>query len=610
MAQLRAKQIKLAAADDLLIGGTGGNGTVLGKGSVGTVLKVLTGGALGYEKVAALDTTFDKGTTTLTSTDVQSAIRELAGLAGGGVAQVQTELDAVETAVGLNADGTYTQAPATNYLAGANTVKASLVALDTQLKTTQDLAGAAATQTALAAEVTRATDAEGVLRTDLAGEVTRATGIEGALRADLDEEVIRATAEESDIRVDFAAADTAITDAYLAADAAIKSELDATQAGAGLAATGVYTADEAADYIAGATSLFNADQLLDAQIKLNSDAIEALSGGGTGSLANLQTELDATQASVGLATDGALVPFAAGGYAAGEATVKAAIEAIDAQVVVNTASLVTTNGRIDALGAAFNYVGVLTGGATAAAAYDLTSLPADGKDAGDYYKVTTAGYFTLTDAAGAFYVNINDGLIFNTLRGVDIIDNTNANVLAGTNIAVTGSADTGYSVALDGIVPTANGGTGKAALEDVTSTNGAITLGAGAAGSVVNAFALTFNPGAVQFADLAGVGAPGAAADGKYLRWNNTSRAIEYVTPAGLGITIRAEQDFEPTTAANAAVTLAHTPSGDVAVFINGVKLKKTGFTVNAATVTLADTINGYGVETGDTVSVSYSYAA
>ena len=56
----------------------------------------------------------------------------------------------------------------------------------------------------------------------------------------------------------------------------LQTELDDTQTGAGLNANGTYTADGAANYIDTATSLFNADQLLDAQIKVNADAIAAL----------------------------------------------------------------------------------------------------------------------------------------------------------------------------------------------------------------------------------------------------------------------------------------------------------------------------------------------
>jgi hypothetical protein len=155
---------------------------------------------------------------------------------------------------------------------------------------------------------------------------------------------------------------------------------------------------------------------------------------------------------------------------------------------------------IQALGSAFNYVGTLEGGVDAASAFDLATLATGGKDAGDYYKVTTAGYFKV-DTGAAFFANVGDGLVFNTSGGVDKIDNTNSNV-AGTNgrVSVTGSTDTGFVVDIDAayvgqntittlgtvttgtwnadVVGTAFGGTGLATVgadnQVLTATGGAL----------------------------------------------------------------------------------------------------------------------------------------
>jgi hypothetical protein len=133
---------------------------------------------------------------------------------------------------------------------------------------------------------------------------------------------------------------------------------------------------------------------------------------------------------------------------------------LDTEVTAINAALTTeTNARIagddalglriDALGSAFNYVGTINGGASAGAATNLASLTE--KDAGDYYKVAAAGYFVLAPAA-AFFANANDGIVFNLAAGVDLIDNTNASVSGTSNeISVTGSLDTGYTVALDAV---------------------------------------------------------------------------------------------------------------------------------------------------------------
>src|SRR6056300_277008 len=68
----------------------------------------------------------------------------------------------------------------------------------------------------------------------------------------------------------------AATKAYVdtASDtSALQSELDATQAGAGLGANGAYTANGSANYISSVTTLQAADNALDSQIKTNADAI-------------------------------------------------------------------------------------------------------------------------------------------------------------------------------------------------------------------------------------------------------------------------------------------------------------------------------------------------
>ena len=73
----------------------------------------------------------------------------------------------------------------------------------------------------------------------------------------------------------------------------VQAELDATQTGAGLGTDGSYTADANSNYITGATSLYNADQLLDAQIKANADAIAQT---GSASAAGDQAIKDAINA--------------------------------------------------------------------------------------------------------------------------------------------------------------------------------------------------------------------------------------------------------------------------------------------------------------------------
>lgn len=176
---------------------------------------------------------------------------------GGNTALIQTELDSTQTAAGFNADGTLTAFSGSNYLVSSESLRAALVALDTQLKSASDAAAQAQTEvdaveTALAAEVIRATDAEGVLTTDLAAEVTRATTAEGTLTTNLAAEVTRATNAEAAIAQDLADEITARGLAELAIQNEIEAKLNglkwktsvrAIEINANLSLTGAATVD-------------------------------------------------------------------------------------------------------------------------------------------------------------------------------------------------------------------------------------------------------------------------------------------------------------------------------------------------------------------------------
>lgn len=82
-----------------------------------------------------------------TATDVEAGLLELRNAidaisgGGGALAVLQTEVDAIETAIGTAADGTYnfaTGMAATNYLAAITNVLGGLIALDTRTKTNAD----------------------------------------------------------------------------------------------------------------------------------------------------------------------------------------------------------------------------------------------------------------------------------------------------------------------------------------------------------------------------------------------------------------------------------------------------------------------------------------
>lgn len=246
---------------------------------------------------------------------------------GGSTAVLAQEIDAIEQAVGLGEDGSFTAPSGTNYLGSATSVLNLSVLLDAQAKANAD---------AVAAEALRATNAEGTIAQSVADEVTRATGVENGL----------------DTRL------TTVEGAYINKDGSVA---------------------------------FTGNQSLNA---------------------NLLTDLGTPQN-------------------AGDAVNKAYVDNL-----------------VSSLGAAFNYVGTVEGGADAGTAFDLSTL--SGITTGDYYKVVTSGYFKNTSEGAAYYANARDGLVKNaTADGWDLLDHTNTELAGETNfVEVTGSTDAGYTVAL------------------------------------------------------------------------------------------------------------------------------------------------------------------
>ena len=72
---------------------------------------------------------------------------------------------------------------------------------------------------------------------------------------------------------DLHAATKAYVDSVSSTASSIQTELDATQAGAGLGANGAYTANGSANYISSVTTLQAADNALDTQLKTVADAV-------------------------------------------------------------------------------------------------------------------------------------------------------------------------------------------------------------------------------------------------------------------------------------------------------------------------------------------------
>ena len=298
--------------------------------------------------------------------------------------------------------------------------------------------------------------------------------------------------------------------------ASLQTELNTTQTGAGLGTDGTYTADPNANYISSASSLHDADSILDGQIKTNADGIAAnLASIGTNAtnitnldlrlttaegdistnatnISGLQTELDATQTSLGFTNS----TYTSGG------TNHANTNNVTTDITALDTAITAVESAVSGLGDAFNYVNATSidpqNVATSASSdpnatlasrtswvagnqfQDLSLLTE--KDTGDYYKVATSGWVSY-DGTGAntVWVNQYDGVVWNSTSSVDKIDNTNSEVQVTGNLTITGSADSGFNISssvIDGKVATNEGDiaslqtfTGEGTALDTTATD-------------------------------------------------------------------------------------------------------------------------------------------
>lgn len=91
----------------------------------------------------------------------------------------------------------------------------------------------------------------------------------------------------------------------LADPTVMQNEIDAIETGAGLSSTGTYTANSSSNYMKTSTSIVDATEDLDAQIKINTDAIAAEVSNRGAADSTIQSELDVTQTGAGLSSTGA-----------------------------------------------------------------------------------------------------------------------------------------------------------------------------------------------------------------------------------------------------------------------------------------------------------------
>ena len=178
------------------------------------------------------------------------------------IGALQTELDDTQVGAGLGTDGAYTPPTSSNYLGSATSLKNADSLLDAAIYS-ESLARASA-DTALTNSI----------NTETLNRASADTTLQNNINAEASARAAGDSAEASAR----AAAVSAEASTRASADSALQAELDATQVGAGLNANGSYSAPTSSNYLGSATSLKNADSLLDTQLKSVADDVATLGG--------------------------------------------------------------------------------------------------------------------------------------------------------------------------------------------------------------------------------------------------------------------------------------------------------------------------------------------
>ena len=224
-------------------------------------------------------------------------------------------IDTAESSIGLNPDGSYTAPAGSNYLASAATVKAGLVALDTQAKTNADN---------LTTEIADRTTAD-------TAEATARASADTTLQGNIDTESARALAAEG-------ALDTRLTSA--------EGEITATQSGAGLETDGTYAADATTNYLTAGTSLKDADKKLDTAIKAEETRALAAEGALDTRLTTAEGEVDALQTFTG---EGTALDTTSATLAGGLNELHGEVDGVDARLTVAEGDIATNLASINTI---------------------------------------------------------------------------------------------------------------------------------------------------------------------------------------------------------------------------------------------------------------------
>ena len=266
--------------------------------------------------------------------DLKTAVEELDSYistmeGGNGVIALQTEVDAIESSVGLQNDGTKSNYSSAQVILQADSHHQAIGKLDARATLNRLDIDALETLTQQ-----HSTDISSLQAFD--ANITTSVGLEvdGGKSNFASANIIDPTGSFKEA---IEALDTEIANLGVNVDAkALQTELDATQAGAGLNVDGSFTTPAGSNYLGSATTIKGALTLLDTQMVNRANDIAGLQvdlGTETTNRTNadsaLQVELDATQAGAGLNANGGYTPPEGNQFLTDTTSLKSALLALD-----------------------------------------------------------------------------------------------------------------------------------------------------------------------------------------------------------------------------------------------------------------------------------------
>ncbi len=250
----------------------------------------------------------------------------------------------------------------------------------------------------------------------------------------------------------------------------LQTEVDANQTGSGLGTDGSYTAPAASNYLTSASSLADADEKLDAQIKTNADSIATNAGSASANA----SAIDTIEASAGLSAAGAYTADSGATYISGASSLAGADSLLDDQIAVNTSAISTNataitnldNDKLDKTGGTISSDLTVSGNLTVeGTTTTVNSTTVEVEDNAIEVNLKSDGAATANTAG--IIVNRGDGIDKASFLFDDTIDKFNLKVgtadgtlkVAGVEGALTGDVTGNVTGNVSGIVtvPNANG---------------------------------------------------------------------------------------------------------------------------------------------------------